>query len=60
MRRCSAGTAKSIIMFADDESSPDDSDAQLLRVVLALIGMEEFVSSDAHAVAVRDARNSSE
>ena len=56
MRPCSAGTAKSIIMFADDESSPDDSDAQLLRVVLALIGMEEFVSGDAHAVAVRDAR----
>eukprot|EP01052_Picozoa_sp_SAG31_P029963 SAG31_NODE_3030_length_4767_cov_3.085904_3_plen_554_part_00 len=58
MRRCSVGTARSVIMFADDLSSPDESDARLLRVVLALIGIQEFVESDAHAVAeVRDIDN---
>lgn len=51
LRRVSAGTAKSIIVMADERaSSADESDAKALRIMLSLSGLPDFIRSDAHAV----------
>ena len=51
LRRVSAGTAKSIIVLADESCrSADESDAKSLRIMLSLSGLNDFVQSEAHAV----------
>lgn len=51
LRRVSAGTAKSIIVMADENaSSADESDAKALRIMLSLTGLPDFIRSEAHAV----------
>ena len=51
LRRVSAGTSKAIIVMADENvASADESDARVLRIMLSLTGLPDFVRSDAHAV----------